>query len=140
MRVLNAYGLNRLSIVPWNAPIVLTLRAVAVPIICGNTVVLKTSEVSPRTQAIIVETFIEVCGVILLPALCAYGNAQAGVPKGVLNLISTNKEDSPARTSEIIGNPIIRKINVSVDVSPRSLETCSQSPFSSREATSSEDL
>lgn len=110
---MNAYGLNRLSIVPWNAPIVLTLRAVAVPIICGNTVVLKTSEVSPRTQAIIVETFIEVYGVIvLLPALRAYGNVQAGVPKGVLNLISTNKEDSPARTSEIIGNPIIRKINV----------------------------
>ncbi len=121
---MDAYGLDRLSIVPWNAPIVLTLRAVAVPIICGNTVVLKTSEVSPRTQAIIVETFIEVCGVVLLPVRRTHWDMQAGVPKGVLNLISTNKENSPARTSEIIGNPVIRKINVSMKVSPGSLCTC----------------
>ena len=46
-----------LSIAPWNAPIGLTLRAVALPIVCGNTVVLKCSEVSPRTQAIVVEIF-----------------------------------------------------------------------------------
>ncbi|KAI0831987.1 aldehyde dehydrogenase [Trametes gibbosa] len=83
-----------LSIVPWNAPIILTLRAVALPIVCGNTVVLKTSEVSPRTQAIVVEALTE-----------------AGLPRGVLNCISASPHDAPARTTEIIGNPLIRKVN-----------------------------
>ncbi|OJT02400.1 Vanillin dehydrogenase [Trametes pubescens] len=83
-----------LSIVPWNAPIGLTLRAVALPIVCGNTVVLKCSEVSPRTQALVVEIF-----------------EKAGLPKGVLNFISTTKEDSGPRVAEIIAHPAVRKIN-----------------------------
>ncbi|KAI0642107.1 aldehyde dehydrogenase [Trametes meyenii] len=83
-----------LSIVPWNAPMILCLRAVAVPIVCGNTVVLKTSEMSPRMQAILVEAF-----------------AKAGLPAGVLNCLSTSKEDAAARTTELIANPAIRKVN-----------------------------
>lgn len=49
-----------LGIAPWNAPFSLSLRAVAIPIICGNTVVLKCSEYSPRSQAIVAELFQEV--------------------------------------------------------------------------------
>ncbi|RDX48153.1 aldehyde dehydrogenase [Lentinus brumalis] len=82
------------GIAPWNAPTGLTIRAIAVPIICGNTVVLKCSEESPRTQAIIAELFEE-----------------AGLPKGVLNFISMSREDSPARTAEIIAHPLVRKIS-----------------------------
>ncbi len=37
-----------LGIAPWNAPIILGVRAVAVPLACGNTVVLKASEHLPR--------------------------------------------------------------------------------------------
>ncbi len=51
----------RLSISPWNAPLILSLRAVAIPIMCGNSVVLKASELSPRSQALVVEVFHEVC-------------------------------------------------------------------------------
>ncbi|KAI0766681.1 aldehyde dehydrogenase [Trametes elegans] len=83
-----------LSQVPWNAPLALTLRATAVPIACGNTVVLKTSEVSPRSQTIIVECL-----------------AEAGLPAGVLNCIHTTREDSAARVSELIADPDVRKIN-----------------------------
>ncbi|KAI0642106.1 aldehyde dehydrogenase [Trametes meyenii] len=83
-----------LSIAPWNAPIGLTIRATALPIVCGNTVVLKCSEVSPRTQAIIAEIF-----------------QKAGLPKGVLNFIATAKEDSAARVAQIIAHPAVRKIN-----------------------------
>ncbi|KAH9893524.1 aldehyde dehydrogenase [Cubamyces lactineus] len=83
-----------LSIAPWNAPIGLTLRAVALPIVCGNTVVLKCSEVSPRTQAIVVEIF-----------------EKAGLPKGVLNLVNASREDTPSRVSQIIAHPAVRKIN-----------------------------
>ncbi|KAK0215616.1 Aldehyde/histidinol dehydrogenase [Armillaria fumosa] len=82
------------SIAPWNAPIVLTLRAIAVPILCGNTVVLKSSELSPWSQFIVAELFQE-----------------AGLPAGVLNLVSVSREDSPALTAEIIAHPFVRKIN-----------------------------
>ncbi len=44
-----------LGIAPWNAPIILGVRAIAVPLACGNTVILKASEICPRTHALIVE-------------------------------------------------------------------------------------
>ncbi len=74
----------------------LALRAIAVPILCGNTVVLKSSELSPRSQFIVAELFQE-----------------AGLPAGVFNLVSVSREDSPALTAEIIAHPFVRKINVS---------------------------
>ena len=48
-----------LGIAPWNAPIILGVRAIAMPLACGNTVVLKASEICPRTHALIVEAFAE---------------------------------------------------------------------------------
>ncbi|TBU30583.1 aldehyde dehydrogenase [Dichomitus squalens] len=82
------------GIAPWNAPTGLCIRAIAIPLICGNTVVLKSSEECPRTHAVIVELFEE-----------------AGLPKGVLNFISVSKEDVSARVSQIIAHPSVRKIN-----------------------------
>ena len=52
--------LGSFGIAPWNAPTGLAIRAIAIPLICGNTVVLKSSEECPRTHAIIVELFEEV--------------------------------------------------------------------------------
>ena len=49
------------GISPFNAPVTLAGRSVAVPIACGNTVVLKSSEVSPRCAEIVVEVLYEVC-------------------------------------------------------------------------------
>jgi len=46
-----------LGIAPWNAPIILGTRAIATPLACGNTVVLKASERCPRTHSLIVESF-----------------------------------------------------------------------------------
>ena len=48
-----------LGIAPWNAPIILGVRAIAVPLACGNTVILKASEMCPRTHALIVEAFVD---------------------------------------------------------------------------------
>lgn len=56
-----------LSISPWNAPVALALRAVAIPIICGNTVVLKSSELSPRSQAVVVNLLSEASNPIVGP-------------------------------------------------------------------------
>ena len=40
-----------LGIAPWNAPVILGVRAMAMPLACGNTVVLKASEMCPATIA-----------------------------------------------------------------------------------------
>jgi acyl-CoA reductase-like NAD-dependent aldehyde dehydrogenase len=40
-----------LGIAPWNAPVILGVRAIAVPLACGNTVVLKASEICPATHS-----------------------------------------------------------------------------------------
>ena len=42
-----------LGMAPWNAPVILGVRAIATPLACGNTVVLKASEICPRTHALI---------------------------------------------------------------------------------------
>ncbi|KAK7687896.1 hypothetical protein QCA50_009115 [Cerrena zonata] len=83
-----------LSISPWNAPVFLGVRAVACAIICGNTVVYKASEVSPRSLSVLGEVFTE-----------------AGLPAGVFNFISMDRNDAPALTAEIIAHPLIRQIN-----------------------------
>ena len=35
------------GIAPWNAPVILGVRAIAMPLACGNTVVFKASEACP---------------------------------------------------------------------------------------------
>src|SRR5271169_4388978 len=67
-----------LGIAPWNAPIILGVRAIAVPLACGNTVVLKASESCPRTHALIVEAF-----------------EDSGLPKGAVNLVTNAPDDAP---------------------------------------------
>mgnify|MGYP003694020851 CR=1 FL=1 len=42
-----------LGIAPWNAPVILGTRAVAMPLACGNTVVLKASEICPAVHRLI---------------------------------------------------------------------------------------
>ncbi|EJD05454.1 aldehyde dehydrogenase [Fomitiporia mediterranea MF3/22] len=83
-----------LSIAPWNAPINLSFRAILIPLACGNTVVLKSSEFSPASQEIVVELMHE-----------------AGLPPGVLNYVSMSRETSPALTTELIGHPFVRHVN-----------------------------
>ncbi|OCH87814.1 ALDH-like protein [Obba rivulosa] len=95
IEVRKAKGVMRVfGIAPWNAPLILTIRAVAVPVLCGNAVVLKCSEVSPRTQSIVMDLFKE-----------------AGLPDGVLNFISTSRTDAPVRVAEVIANPLVRVVN-----------------------------
>jgi len=55
------------SIAPFNSPVTLTARAIATPLACGNAVVLKSSELSPRSTEILVEVMYEVrpCGFVV---------------------------------------------------------------------------
>jgi acyl-CoA reductase-like NAD-dependent aldehyde dehydrogenase len=83
-----------LGIAPWNAPVILGVRAIAMPLACGNTVVLKASEQCPRTHALIVEAFEE-----------------AGLPKGAVNLVTNAPEDAAEVVSTLIDHPSVRRIN-----------------------------
>ena len=83
-----------LGIAPWNAPVILGCRAIATPLACGNTVILKASERCPRTHGLIVEAF-----------------SAAGFPDGVVNLVI----NEPAEAAEVVGalidHPAVRRIN-----------------------------
>lgn len=82
------------GIAPWNAPVILGVRAVATPLACGNTVVLKASETCPRTHFLIGETLRE-----------------AGFPAGVVNVVSNAPEDAQAVVNALIDHPAVRRIN-----------------------------
>ncbi|KAI2638375.1 aldehyde dehydrogenase [Xylaria nigripes] len=83
-----------LAIAPWNAPYILGTRAVLYPIAAGCTVVYKGSEFSPRVMHAITAVF-----------------HAAGLPKGVLNFISTTPANAHAVTECLIANPLVKKIN-----------------------------
>jgi acyl-CoA reductase-like NAD-dependent aldehyde dehydrogenase len=83
-----------LGIAPWNAPVILGTRAVAAPLAFGNTVVLKASEVSPRTHG-------EIARVL----------TDAGLPEGVVNLVTHPAESAADVVDELIAHPAVRRIN-----------------------------
>jgi benzaldehyde dehydrogenase (NAD) len=82
------------AIAPWNAPVILGTRSIATPLAYGNTVVLKASENSPRTHAAIARALDD-----------------AGLPPGVVNLITHKAEDAPDVIDELIAHPAVRRIS-----------------------------
>src|SRR5262249_19258292 len=83
-----------LSMAPWNAPVILGVRAIALPLACGNTVVLKASEICPGTHRLIAECL-----------------RDAGLPPGVLNVITNAPEDAPALIEALVAHPAVRRVN-----------------------------
>ncbi|SRR5690554_1285392 len=83
-----------LGIAPWNAPIILGVRAIAVPLACGNTVILKASENCPRTHSLIIEAF-----------------AEGGFPEGAVNIVTNATEDAGDVVGALIDAPEVRRIN-----------------------------
>lgn len=84
----SAHGFSR------NAPYILGFRAIIYALAAGNATVLKGSEFSPRCfQAI---------GSVL---------KEAGLPDGVLNIITVCPEDAAEVTQALIENAAIKKIN-----------------------------
>ncbi len=83
-----------LAVAPWNAPIILGVRSIAMALACGNTVILKGSELCPATHRAIVDVLIE-----------------AGIPAGVINLISNAPADASSLVEALIGHPVVRRIN-----------------------------
>jgi len=83
-----------LGIAPWNAPIILGVRAIAMPLACGNTVVLKASETCPATHRLIGEAL-----------------RDAGLPEGVVNVVTNAPADAAAIVKALIAHPAVKRVN-----------------------------
>jgi acyl-CoA reductase-like NAD-dependent aldehyde dehydrogenase len=83
------------AISPWNAPLVLGIRSIAIPLAVGNTVVMKPSEDAPIT-----------CGLLLADVL-----AEAGLPAGVLNVVTNGLADAGDVVAALIADPRVRNVN-----------------------------
>jgi acyl-CoA reductase-like NAD-dependent aldehyde dehydrogenase len=82
------------GIAPWNAPVILGVRAIATPLACGNTVVFKGSENCPHTHRLIVEAFQE-----------------AGLPAGVVNYLTNAPADAGRVVEAMVAHPAVRRVN-----------------------------
>jgi succinate-semialdehyde dehydrogenase/glutarate-semialdehyde dehydrogenase len=82
------------GITPWNLPAAMITRKAAPALAAGNTMVLKPAEQTPLTA--------------LALGLLA---ERAGLPKGVLNIVTADGPDAPAIGQELTGNPAVGKIS-----------------------------
>lgn len=78
-------------VTPWNFPVAIPVWKVAPALVAGNTVVFKPASLTPATAVRIVEIF-----------------AEAGIPKGVLNLILGSGSDAG---DEIINHPAVKAVS-----------------------------
>jgi acyl-CoA reductase-like NAD-dependent aldehyde dehydrogenase len=83
------------SISPWNAAVSLSARALAVPIAVGNCVVLKPSEESPWSGGVL---FAEILH-------------EAGLPPGVLNVVTHAPGEAGAIADTLMADPRVRRVN-----------------------------
>jgi acyl-CoA reductase-like NAD-dependent aldehyde dehydrogenase len=83
------------AIAPWNAALILSARSIAAPLALGNTVVLKPSELSPISGGLLWgEIFTE-----------------AGLPGGVLNVVTHAPGEAAPIGEELVENRSVRRIN-----------------------------
>jgi len=115
-----------LGIAPWNAPVILGVRAIAMPLACGNTVVLKASEICPGLHRLIGTTMQE-----------------AGLGDGVVNVITNAPADAPEIVERLIANRAVRRVNftgstgvgrivaeiAAINLKPALLELGGKAPF-----------
>jgi acyl-CoA reductase-like NAD-dependent aldehyde dehydrogenase len=83
------------AIAPWNAALILSARSIAAPLALGNTVVLKPSELSPYVGGLL---WGEIFG-------------EAGLPEGVLNIVTHAPGEAGPIGDELTKNPHVRVIN-----------------------------
>ena len=83
-----------LGIAPWNGPVILAARALAMPLACGNTTILKGSELCPETHALVADCFVK-----------------AGFPAGAVNYIVNAPDDAAEVVAALIGHQSVRRVN-----------------------------
>jgi len=80
---------------PFNVPYILGSRSFTLPIAYGNTAVLKPSENAPVTGGLLLAEIFE----------------EAGLPPGVLNVVTTTRDAAEAAGDELISHPAVRRIS-----------------------------
>jgi aldehyde dehydrogenase (NAD+) len=80
---------------PWNFPLLLSTRGIGVALAVGNTVVLKPSEETPVAGGLFLAEIFE----------------EAGIPKGVLNVITCSRDNVAEVGHELITNPKVKGIS-----------------------------
>jgi succinate-semialdehyde dehydrogenase / glutarate-semialdehyde dehydrogenase len=99
------------GITPWNFPVAMPTRKCAPALAAGNTMVLKPAEQTPLT-ALAVAKLAE----------------EAGLPVGVLSVVTGDAADAPTIGGELTSNPIVRKVGFtgSTEVGKLLMEQCSR--------------
>lgn len=81
------------ALVPWNFPIAMILRKAGAALAAGCTMIIKPSPETPLSVL----------------ALCDLA-ARAGVPKGVLNVLTTDLDKTPELSEALCKHPLVRKV------------------------------
>ncbi|KAH8895603.1 aldehyde dehydrogenase [Thozetella sp. PMI_491] len=81
------------ALVPWNLPVAMVVRKAGAALAAGCTMVIKPSPETPLS--------------VLTLALLA---EEAGFPKGVLNVLTTSLENTPAVSEALCRHPLIKKV------------------------------
>jgi aldehyde dehydrogenase (NAD+) len=90
------YPMGVISVIsPWNMPGILTARGFAFPLAAGNTIVLKPSEDTPYAGGLFFAEVLE----------------EAGIPKGVFNVITCSRDRVQDMGDEMIENPLVKGIS-----------------------------
>src|SRR5690606_38174737 len=80
---------------PWNFPLILSSRGFAVALAVGNAIVLKPSEETPVSGGLLLADILE----------------EAGIPKGVFNVVTCSRDNVVEVGDELIANPLVRGVS-----------------------------
>jgi succinate-semialdehyde dehydrogenase / glutarate-semialdehyde dehydrogenase len=93
------------ALVPWNFPVAMILRKCGAAFAAGCTIVIKPSPETPLT-------------VLALAELAE----RAGLPKGVMNVLTTDLENTPALSEALCRHELVKKVTFTGSVSCVHLE------------------
>jgi succinate-semialdehyde dehydrogenase/glutarate-semialdehyde dehydrogenase len=99
------------GITPWNFPAAMPARKAAPALAAGNTMVMKPAEQTPLTALAVMKL-----------------GEEAGLPPGVLSMVTGDAEDAPMIGGEMTSNPLVRKVGFtgSTEVGKLLMEQCSK--------------
>jgi aldehyde dehydrogenase (NAD+) len=80
---------------PWNFPLILSSRGFATALAVGNAIVLKPSEETPVSGGLLIAEVLE----------------EAGIPKGVFNVVTCSRDSVGEVGDELIANPLVRGVS-----------------------------
>lgn len=82
-----------IALVPWNFPVAMIIRKVAAALAAGCSMVVKPSPETPLSVNALADLAI-----------------RAGLPAGVLNIISTDNDNTPSVSERLCKHPLVRKV------------------------------